>query len=330
MSLSEHKNQILELVKEGVCVSDIAKIIGHSQNGVKGFLLRTGIQAKKKKTQNVPISETIENLKKTEQRENKFCVYLHRRASDRTIFYVGQGTEARAFNKSNRSSKWKQSVKESNGFFVEIVENCLSKDTALEIEDFLIQEIPNLINLPHSKSKFKEIDSLLVKELFYYDETSPSFLRHKKDRRKIKAGEMAGYQEKNKYWRVKVGKKIYLVHRLIFTLFDNKLSSNDIVDHSDGNPENNSIRNLRKTTAEENCRNRKIRADNSTGFGGIRKSAKSYSSSISIKGRTIRKHFSINKYGEDEAFRLIREWRDEMLQQLNIEFNAGYTERHGT
>lgn len=41
-----------------------------------------------------------------------------------------------------------------------------------------------------------------------------------------------------------------------------------------------------------------------------------------------RKHFSINKYGKDEAFRLACEYREKMVQELN-EQGAGYTEQHG-
>ena len=39
--------------------------------------------------------------------------------------------------------------------------------------------------------------------------------------------------------------------------------------------------------------------------------------------------FSVEKHGNEEAFRLACEWRSEQIRLLN-EQGAGYTERHGT
>lgn len=330
MSVKEHQEQILKLVNSGFCVAEIARDIGHSENGVRYFLKGLDIQCSKKKIFNASTDSILDRLKDSNKSHCKFCVYLHRRNSDNSIFYIGQGTTPRSTNFSNRSALWKKTVEVAGGCTVEIVESGLSKEQALELEDFLIQEIPNIINLPHSKSEFKEIDFKEISEKFYYDETSPSFIRHKKDGHKIKANTCAGYQEKNKYWRVKSGKKIYLVHRLVFVLFQNTLDKNSIVDHVDGDPSNNSITNLRKVTSEENCRNRKKRSDNKTGFSGITRSLDSYSTTVTLNGKVVKKELSINKYGEEEAFNLIRIWRNEILSKVNSVLQAGYTDRHGT
>lgn len=330
MSVKEHQEQILELVKSDFCVAEIARIVGHSENGVRHLLKRLGVQPKKKKIFNASVESIVERLKDTDKSSNKFCVYLHRKKSDNSIFYVGQGTESRPNNSSNRSQSWKNTVKESGGYTVEIVDKALSKAQALELEDFLIEQIHGIINLAHSKSEFNDIELSEIRDKFYYDETSPSFIRHKNDGHRIKANNPAGYQEKNKYWRVKSGKKVFLVHRIVFVLLGNTLDKNSIVDHIDGNPANNSISNLRKVTPGENCRNRKIRSDNKTGISGITRDADSYSSMVTLDGKAIKKSVSISKYGDEEAFRLIQEWRARMLSEINSTLQAGYTERHGT
>jgi arabinogalactan endo-1,4-beta-galactosidase len=49
---------------------------------------------------------------------------------------------------------------------------------------------------------------------------------------------------------------------------------------------------------------------------------------IDVNGKSRGKSFSISKCGEEEAFRLACDYRNQMIEQLNAE-GAGYTERHG-
>lgn len=51
-----------------------------------------------------------------------FYVYLHRRATDGRVFYVGKGVSTRAWRKDKRNQHWKNIVKK-HGYIVEIVQD---------------------------------------------------------------------------------------------------------------------------------------------------------------------------------------------------------------
>ena len=73
-------------------------------------------------------------------------VYIHRKLTDNQPFYVGMGSPERAYSK-NRSEYWHR-VAQKYGLFVDVVAKNLSKEDALELEEFLIAEIglENLCN----------------------------------------------------------------------------------------------------------------------------------------------------------------------------------------
>lgn len=78
-----------------------------------------------------------------------YCVYIHRKLSDGSIFYIGKGRgEKRARSKSARSTIWKR-IEAKHGRSVDIVLDGLSNDQACELESFLISEIgrENLANM---------------------------------------------------------------------------------------------------------------------------------------------------------------------------------------
>lgn len=79
---------------------------------------------------------------------NKFYVYVHRRASDNKIFYVGKGTRNRAWSSNGRNKYWKNVVNK-HGKLVEIVLEELEEDCAFELERELISfyGVENLTNL---------------------------------------------------------------------------------------------------------------------------------------------------------------------------------------
>lgn len=78
-----------------------------------------------------------------------YCVYVHKKKSDGSIFYVGKSHgHKRANLKSNRTEYWKR-VERKYGRTVHIVSEGLSNDEACELEMFLISEIgrDNLVNM---------------------------------------------------------------------------------------------------------------------------------------------------------------------------------------
>lgn len=67
-----------------------------------------------------------------------YYVYLHRRATNSEVFYVGKGRAARAHSRHMRNPHWHRVVAR-DGFVVEIVEDGLSEARAFELESMLIQ-----------------------------------------------------------------------------------------------------------------------------------------------------------------------------------------------
>ncbi len=70
--------------------------------------------------------------------KNKFYVYVHRRETDGTVFYVGKGTGRRAWSFLNRNPYWK-GIAEKHGFTIIIVVNNINEICAFSIEKALIK-----------------------------------------------------------------------------------------------------------------------------------------------------------------------------------------------
>lgn len=79
-----------------------------------------------------------------------FYVYLHRRATDGSVFYVGKGKRNRAWSKSSRNAHW-HNIVNKHGYFVEVVQNQMQEWWAFELEQNLIHlhGFDNLCNLTY-------------------------------------------------------------------------------------------------------------------------------------------------------------------------------------
>ena len=73
--------------------------------------------------------------------KNNKVVYIHRKKTDSTIFYVGIGKPSRAYSKSptSRSVVWSRTVKK-HGYYVEVILEDLEWEEACEIEIYLIEK----------------------------------------------------------------------------------------------------------------------------------------------------------------------------------------------
>ena len=112
-----------------------------------------------------------------------------------------------------------------------------------------------------------EITASEVRELLDYDKETGIFM-WKSTARGIKADRVAGCKTDV---RVLIGikRKLYKAHRLAW-LYVHGVYPPDMIDHIDGNPGNNRLKNLRLATNAENGQNRKkARSDSSTGLIGV-------------------------------------------------------------
>ncbi len=94
----------------------------------------------------------------------------------------------------------------------------------------------------------------------------------------------------------------------------------NVIDHKDGDITNNHKSNLRVTTQEINCKNRKMRYDNTSGYTGLsfHKPTGRWAVRRTIKGKRIWKSH-LTKEGAIEI------WKE--VEKLGLK--DGYTKRHG-
>jgi len=107
-----------------------------------------------------------------------------------------------------------------------------------------------------------------AQRLFRYNPYSGVVTRRIDVGTKVKAGDVAGYFRPDGYCVVAIEGRKYLVHRIIWLYVYGSFPKHDI-DHIDGVPSNNRIRNLRSVTHRENLRNRKMPRNNKTGTVGV-------------------------------------------------------------
>ena len=98
-----------------------------------------------------------------------------------------------------------------------------------------------------------------LQEVFSLTEDHPSGLVWKTNPSRQggqKAGTPAGYKTKNNYWRVKYKQKLYMCHRIRWSLLNNRLiETHEHVDHVTINKDDNRTE-LRLVTKSENQYNR--------------------------------------------------------------------------
>ena len=127
-----------------------------------------------------------------------------------------------------------------------------------------------------------------AKERLNYDPKTGVFSRYLKLFNKHKeVGNIANHG----YMRVGINlngiQRSILLHRLAWYIHYGSLPN--IIDHIDGDVLNNSIKNLRSCTQQQNTYNRKIRKDNKTGYKGVSWSPRlnKWYSQIQIKGEKM-------------------------------------------
>ena len=92
------------------------------------------------------------------------------------------------------------------------------------------------------------------------------------------------------YEKVNIGGKTYRLHNLLVEAYKRKLKKDEIVDHIDNNPLNNSLDNLRIITKQENSMNRNKTKEKTTSiYKGViwDKSRRKWKARIKLDGKSI-------------------------------------------
>lgn len=195
-----------------------------------------------------------------------------------------------------------------------------------------------------TNEEIMEANGLSLKDLLIYDENSISFLRwdlYKRNSLGMESRSVlrdhAGAKNKHGYFEVNFLYKSHKAHRLIYEMFNGEIPQGYFIDHIDGDKANNEISNLRLATRKQNSRNVGKVKRNKSGTTGVFLHSVTFKGVTfwswraywrNLDGSTSSKFFSINKFGEELAQHLAKEYRLHQIDMLNL-LGAGYTERHG-
>jgi hypothetical protein len=132
------------------------------------------------------------------------------------------------------------------------------------------------------------MNQLELKKWLWYDQETGVFLWKISPVAKIKPWQCAGKITRTGYVRIGLQKKTYAAHRLAW-LYVYGFYPENYIDHIDGNPKNNQIKNLRTATNKQNQENQKQNAKNTTGYRGVtfNKKANKYQVQIGHNGKLI-------------------------------------------
>jgi len=132
----------------------------------------------------------------------------------------------------------------------------------------------------------QEIPQIAAQILTYNSETGEIVWADVKAR-SVNNGDPAGWVENGRR-RIEIDGRAYLAHRVAYFLQTGQQPP-EFLDHADGDPSNNKFSNLRPATRRQNNRNRRVHANNSTGFRGVmfEKSSGLFRARIGVNGRKI-------------------------------------------
>tara|TARA_R110000868_G_scaffold74441_1_gene215305 strand:- start:1852 stop:2367 length:516 start_codon:yes stop_codon:yes gene_type:complete len=141
-----------------------------------------------------------------------------------------------------------------------------------------------------------------LKELLHYDPLTGLFTRLVPTGGRGKVGDVAGCVKVDRngksYRQIVIDYKTYLAHRLAFLYMNGELPT-DQVDHEDGAGLNNIWTNLRHATNQENGKNQRLQAANTSGQTGVgwHKREKKWRARIKLEGIDNHLGYFIDKDG---------------------------------
>lgn len=108
-------------------------------------------------------------------------------------------------------------------------------------------------------------------ELFTYNEETGLLIWKTRPSPRVKIGDVVGSIHHTGYRNVRVNKKNYLAHRIIWDMNNpgDRLQPGEEIDHIDHDKLNNRLSNLRKVSAGANCRNKSKHNTNTSGQMGV-------------------------------------------------------------
>ena len=211
----------------------------------------------------------------------------------------------------------------------------LSNNEAIELEYSLLNsgKYPSVVNKLFTNTTTTDIQGIL--DSFYYDISSPTFLRWKiKPRCSTKEiGDVAGSTSESGYSKVMLNKKQLNVHRVVWILLKGEIPEGFVINHIDCDKSNNHIENLEVVTQKQNTRKsyRHLPEDNLVGVS-LSSDKKKWCASYVLNGVLAVKSFSISLYGDlsksmaidYRKIMLLKEENPELSDNLLMDFSKKY------
>lgn len=151
--------------------------------------------------------------------------------------------------------------------------------------------------------------------LFIYDPNIPSKLRHKVDRKRVKAGsEVKPCMHSKGYHVVSVFGKTEYVHHIVWKMHGKEIPDGMEIDHKDLDRGNNKIENLRLATGSQNMGNINTHKDKEGDLPkGVYREGKKFVGRICHQGKKVR----FASYDLEE----VMEWISKERKRLFMEFS---------
>lgn len=160
-----------------------------------------------------------------------------------------------------------------------------------------------------------EITQDLLHELFIFD--GQNLVRKISVNSRAREGDIVNSYSDGGYLKVKINRRMYKVHRIIWFMQYGYWP--DEIDHINGIKDDNRLENLREVNHEENCKNRLMRRDNTSGVTGV--------SFEKRRNRWIART-SIN--GKEKYLGSFKNLEEAEQRVIDARGENGYTIRHGT
>lgn len=129
------------------------------------------------------------------------------------------------------------------------------------------------------------IDQQTLLRLFSYDQVTGHFTRILTTCSRARAGTRAGFRTHG-YRRISINGEQHYEHRLAW-IYIYGTAPDELIDHADGDGENNSLANLRLATKAQNMANSGLYARNTSGAKGVvwHKKARKWMAQIQVDGK---------------------------------------------
>lgn len=271
--------------------------------------------------------------------KNRYYVYVHVRATDGIVFYIGKGTRRRAFSDTGRNAKWKD-VANQYGWCVKFLLENASDEDAINFENEKLSNPPSdwqLVNIQPACNEHEISET--IHQLVYYDETSPTCLRWKiwngqTNHCRRDAGDVAGFlQKEHKRYKVSIAGKEMMAHRVVMVLHGYTIPKGFVVNHKDCDSTNNKIDNLEVVTKQINGIKRKTNVyrtlsdKNTSGVTGVvelttnkrdgyQGDTYAFAYLQDPNGMRINKFYNYALYGKEVAWQLATEFREQKMKEF--------------